>query len=77
MKSSSCNHSFPVCSVSDNYPGSFAILKGAFYIAKYPLKNSSIFDFSITLHVFNYKNRFNNYRKALPGDFLWAGKYLV
>jgi len=27
--------------------------------------------------VFNLRSRFQNYRKALPGDFLWAGEHPV
>lgn len=45
--------------------------------AEYPLKNSAILDSGTTLHIFNQIHRFSNYKKALPGDFLWAGTHPV
>jgi len=41
------------------------------------LKNSAILDSGSTIHIFNNKSRFLNYKKALPGDHLWAGEQPV
>ena len=49
------------------------ITKAAFSIAEYPLKNSFILDLGITIYIFNKKSRFNKYKKASPGDYVWAG----
>jgi hypothetical protein len=52
-------------------------MKSAFTATEYILRWSSILDSGSTIHVFNDIFRFKNYRKALPGDFLWAGKSKV
>ncbi|KJZ72743.1 hypothetical protein HIM_07935 [Hirsutella minnesotensis 3608] len=45
----------------------------SFSISKYPLCNSAILDTGSTVHIFNQISRFNNFRAARDGDFLWAG----
>ncbi|KJZ70533.1 hypothetical protein HIM_10077 [Hirsutella minnesotensis 3608] len=49
----------------------------AFAITQYPLKNSALLDSATTLHIFNEISRFNNFRAALPGDYVTAGDHLV
>ena len=49
----------------------------AFTVEHYPLKNSAILDSGTTIHIFNEISRFNNFRTADPGDFVWAGEHRV
>src|SRR6202161_4573216 len=49
----------------------------AFTVEHYPLKNSAILDSGTTIHIFNEISRFNNFRAADPGDFVWAGEHRV
>src|SRR5947207_3689681 len=57
---------------------SFICIKVAsFSINSYPLKNSAILDSGTTLHIFNQISRFLNFRRALPGDYVWAGEHKV
>src|SRR3954462_13290566 len=52
-------------------------MKVAFSTAEYPLKNSAILDSGSTTHIFNKRSRFTNFKKALPGDHVWAGEQPV
>ena len=51
--------------------------KAAFTVDQYPLKNSAILDSGTTIHIFNELSRFNEFRTADPGDFVWAGETKV
>jgi len=48
-------------------------LQAAFSVNQYPLKNLSILDSGMTIHIFNNLARIRNIRPANPGDFVWAG----
>ena len=55
---------------------SFAITReaqGTFTTTIYPLKHSAILDSGTTLHIFNMITRFLNFRRALEGDYIYAG----
>ena len=55
---------------------SFAITReaqGTFTTTTYPLKHSAILDSGTTLHIFNMITRFLNFRRALEGDYIYAG----
>lgn len=56
---------------------SFLTAMGAFHTDNYPLHRSAILDSGTTLHIFNDLCRFLNFRKATPGDFIWAGDSTV
>jgi hypothetical protein len=49
----------------------------ALSINDYPLKHSALLDSGSSIHVFNEKERFVNFKRATPGDFLWAGTHRV
>lgn len=45
--------------------------------ARYPLKKSALLDSGATIHIFNDIDRFEDYRPAEPGDFIYAGQQQV
>ncbi|EED23215.1 conserved hypothetical protein [Talaromyces stipitatus ATCC 10500] len=55
----------------------YIAIQASFTATGYILYWSAILDSGSTIHVFHDIYRFENYRVALPGDFLWAGKSKV
>ena len=64
-------------------PSSFFVREGkdkdqaSFSTDVYPLKNSAILDSGTTIHIFNEITRFNDFKTADPGDYVWAGEHKV
>jgi len=64
-------------------PSSFFVREGkdkdqaSFSTDIYPLKNSAILDSGTTIHIFNEITRFNDFKTADPGDYVWAGEHNV
>ena len=64
-------------------PSSFFVREGkdkdqaSFSTDIYPLKNSAILDSGTTVHIFNEITRFNDFKTADPGDYVWAGEYKI
>jgi hypothetical protein len=54
-----------------------AAVSSTFPITQYPLKNSALLDSGATIHVFNNIRRFDKYRPAELGDFVFAGEQRV
>lgn len=46
---------------------------GIFTMTIYPSKNLAMLDSGTTLHIFNMMTRFLNFRRALEGDYIYAG----
>ncbi|KAM4060866.1 GAG-pre-integrase domain-containing protein [Hirsutella rhossiliensis] len=51
--------------------------KAAFAVDNYPLCHSALLDSGSTIDIFNEISRFTHFRRATPGDFLWAGESKV
>ena len=39
----------------------------------YPLRKSTILDLGLNVDIVNEKCRLRRYRRALPGEYIWAG----
>lgn len=46
-------------------------------VSNYPLRDSAILDSGSSIHIFNARERFTDYRPAPPGDSVIAGKSVV
>lgn len=53
------------------------VSKGAFNVTPYPLKNSSILDTGATIHIFNDRKRFTEFRPTVLVDEVYAGKQFI
>ncbi|KAM4058338.1 GAG-pre-integrase domain-containing protein [Hirsutella rhossiliensis] len=51
--------------------------KAAFAVDNCPLCHSALLDSGSTIDIFNEISRFTHFRRATPGDFLWAGESKV